>query len=154
MEWTVPNILSLYRIIAAPFLVLCGWLGYPTLFFILLGSMMLTDTLDGIIARILNQTSPLGARLDTYGDILTYLSTLLAVWWLWPHIIKNELNYMIAAGVLYAIPALFSLVKFGRLASYHTWITKISAILMACGVALLLLFQDNRLFHFSVYLRL
>ena len=117
MEWTIPNILSLYRIIAAPFLVLTGWLGQPTLFYILLGSMLITDALDGIIARILNQTSDLGARLDTYGDILTYISTLLAVWWLWPHIIKNELNYMLAAALFYMIPALLSLVKFGKLAS-------------------------------------
>lgn len=151
MEWTIPNILSLYRIIAAPFLVLCGWFGQPTLFFILLGSMLLTDALDGIIARVLNQTSHLGARLDTYGDILTYLSTLLAVWWLWPHIITNELNYMIAAALFYVIPALISLIKFGNLASYHTWITKLSAVLMAFGIALLLLFENNRLFHIAVY---
>ena len=80
MLLNMPNILSLFRIISAPFLLLTGWFNMPTLFFILFGLMLLSDALDGIIARMLDQTTELGARLDSYGDILTYLSTPLAVW--------------------------------------------------------------------------
>ena len=83
----------------------------PTLFFILFGLMLVSDALDGIIARMLDQTSELGARLDSYGDILTYLSTPIAVWWLWPDIVKEELYYIIAAIIIYILPAVFSLVK-------------------------------------------
>ncbi|MDM5271576.1 CDP-alcohol phosphatidyltransferase family protein [Sulfurovum sp. zt1-1] len=151
MQWNIPNLLSLFRIIAAPFLLLSGWLGMPILFYIILGFMLLSDALDGFIARILNQTSALGARLDTYGDILTYISTLGAVWWLWPDLIQNELYYIISAAVLYTIPALISFMKFGELASYHTWITKISAVMMALGVVLLLLLKEPLLFHWAVY---
>ena len=151
MKWNIPNLLSLFRIIAAPFLLLSGWLGIPTLFYVILGFMLLSDALDGFLARLLNQTSPLGARLDTYGDILTYISTLGAAWWLWPDLIKNELDYIVFAAVLYAIPALFSFIKFGKLASYHTWVTKISAVMMGVGVVTLLLFKEPMLFHWAVY---
>lgn len=151
MLLNIPNSLSLFRIIAAPFLLLTGWLQMPTLFFILFGLMLLSDALDGIIARMLNQTSELGARLDSYGDILTYLSTPLAAWWLWPDLIKEEFNYIIAAIIIYVLPAVFSLLKFGKLASYHTWITKISAVLMSAGVVMLLGFDNNLLFHFAIY---
>ena len=151
MSYNIPNILSLFRIIAAPFLLLTGWFGMPTLFYILFGLMLLSDALDGIIARMLDQTSELGARLDSYGDILTYLSTPLAVWWLWPDIVKEELYYIIAAIVIYILPAIFSLLKFGKLASYHTWITKISAVLMSAGVLMLLVFDNNLLFHSAIY---
>ncbi|MGC9351186.1 MAG: CDP-alcohol phosphatidyltransferase family protein [Sulfurovum sp.] len=151
MMWNIPNLLSLFRIVAAPFLLLSGWLEMPTLFFALFGTMLLSDALDGFIARRLHQTSSFGARLDTYGDILAYLSTLGAAWWLWPALIHHELPYIIAAALLYAIPALFSLVKFGHLASYHTWITKISAILMGVGVVILLFFKEPMLFHWAVY---
>jgi len=123
----------------------------PTLFFILFGLMLLSDVLDGIIARMLDQTSELGARLDSYGDILTYLSTPLAAWWLWPDLLKEELYYIIAAIIIYILPAVFALVKFGKLASYHTWITKISAVLMSAGVVLLLGFENNLLFHIAIY---
>lgn len=147
----IPNILSLFRIIAAPFLLLSGWYDLPILFFILLGMMLLSDLLDGIIARMLDHTTERGSRLDSYGDVLTYLSTPLAVWWLWPDIVKEELYYIIAAIVIYILPAIFSLLKFGQLASYHTWITKIAAVLMGVGVVMLLGFDNNLLFHTSVY---
>ena len=151
MLLNIPNILSLFRIISAPFLLLTGWFGMPTLFFILFGLMLLSDALDGFIARMLDQTSELGARLDSYGDILTYLSTPIAVWWLWPDIVKEEVYYIIAAIIIYILPAVFSLLKFGKLASYHTWITKISAVLMSAGVVLLLGFDNNLLFHIAIY---
>jgi len=150
MVMNIPNILSFFRIIAAPFLLLSGWLGIPTLFFVLFGLMLLSDLLDGFIARILDQTSDEGARLDSYGDILTYLSTPLAAWWLWPDIIKEELYYIIAAIIIYVLPAFFSLAKFGKLASYHTWITKISAVLMSAGVVMLLGFEKPLLFHMAI----
>jgi CDP-diacylglycerol--glycerol-3-phosphate 3-phosphatidyltransferase len=147
----IPNLLSLFRIIAAPFLLLSGWYDMPILFFILLGMMLLSDLLDGIIARMLDHTTERGSRLDSYGDILTYLSTPLAVWWLWPDIVKAELYYIFAAIVIYMLPAIFSLLKFGKLASYHTWITKISAVLMSGGVVMLLVFDNNLLFHGAIY---
>jgi len=151
MNMNIPNLLSLFRIIAAPFLLLSGWLEMPTLFFVLFGLMLLSDVLDGFIARILDQSSEEGARLDSYGDILTYLSTPMAAWWLWPNMIKEELYYIIAAIIIYILPAFFALIKFGKLASYHTWITKISAILMSAGVILLLGFEKPLLFHMVIY---
>ncbi len=151
MLLNIPNILSLFRIIAAPFLLLTGWFEMPNLFFILFGMMLLSDALDGIIARMLDQTSELGARLDSYGDILTYLSTPIAAWWLWPDIVKEEVYYIIAAIIIYILPAVFALLKFGKLASYHTWITKISAVLMSIGVVVLLGFENNLLFHIAIY---
>lgn len=151
MSLNIPNSLSLFRIISAPFLVLIGWLEMPTLFYILFGLMLLSDALDGIIARRLDQTSEFGSRLDSYGDILTYLTTPLAVWYLWPDLIKDELYYIIAAIIIYILPAVFTLLKFGKLASYHTWLTKISAVVMSVGVVVLLVFKNNMLFHFAIY---
>ncbi len=147
----IPNLLSLFRIIAAPFLLLSGWYDMPILFFILLGMMLLSDLFDGMIARMQGHTTERGARLDSYGDILTYLSTPLAVWWLWPDIVKEELTYIIAAIIIYILPAIFSFLKFGKLASYHTWITKISAVLMSAGIVMLLGFDNHLLFHAAIY---
>lgn len=147
----IPNILSLFRIIAAPFLLLTGWYELPMLFFVLLGMMLLSDLLDGMIARRMEHTTEKGSRLDSYGDILTYLSTPLAVWWLWPDIVKEELHYIIAAILIYLLPAIFSLLKFGRLASYHTWITKFAAVVMGAGLVMLLGFDNPLLFHAAIY---
>jgi len=151
MKINIPNMLSLFRIIVAPFLLLSGWLGMPTLFFTLFGLMLFSDVLDGIIARAWDQTSKLGAKLDSYGDIVTYLSTLLAAWWLWPDVIKEEIVYITVAICIYILPAFFSLAKFGQLASYHTWMTKALAVLMSASIVMLLGFENPLLFHISVY---
>lgn len=123
----------------------------PKLFFVLFGLMLLSDVLDGLIARMLDQCSEEGARLDSYGDILTYLSTPLAAWWLWPELLKEEFYYVIAAIIIFILPAFFALLKFGKLASYHTRITKISAVLMSAGVVMLLGFEKPFLFHVAIY---
>ena len=150
MNLNIPNLLSLFRIAAAPFLLLAGWLGFPMLFFVLFGMMLFSDILDGYIARRMNQITELGAKLDSLGDITTYLSTPLAVWWLWPEIIRQEALYIVVALAVYIFPAFFSLAKFGQLASYHTWITKVSAVLMSSGVLLLLIIGSTIIFHIAV----
>ncbi len=152
MPLNIPNLLSLFRIAAAPFLLLTGWLQRPDLFFYLFGAMLVSDALDGFIARILHQTSQLGARLDSYGDILTYLTAPVAIWWLWPQIVAREKYYIFTAIVLYILPAFFTLFKFGKLASYHTWITKLSALAMSTGVIVLLVWENPLLFHAAVWL--
>ncbi len=149
--WTLPNLLSLFRIVATPFLLLAAWLGQEKLFFTLFLLMLLSDALDGILARALHQTSDLGARLDSYGDILTYLATPVAVWWLWPEIILQERVYIFAAILIYIAPAIVALLRFGKLASYHTWITKLSALLMSTGVLVLLIWREPLLFHIAVW---
>ena len=151
MPLNIPNLLSLFRIVAAPFLLLAGWFGKSDLFFILFGLMLLSDVLDGFLARMLDETSELGARLDSYGDILTYFAMTLAAWWLWPDLLLSELDYVIAGIIVYILPAFFSLLKFGKLVSYHTWLTKISAVLMSAGVILLFGFKEPLLFHIAIY---
>ncbi|MEA3419921.1 MAG: CDP-alcohol phosphatidyltransferase family protein [Campylobacterota bacterium] len=151
MNITIPNLLSIFRIVAAPFLILVGWLGSPTLFFVLFGMMLLSDALDGYFARKLHQTSKLGAKLDSLGDIATYLSVPFAVWWLWPEIILREAPFIIAAILIFIAPAFFSLSKFGELVSYHTWITKASALLMSAGLIVMLATGNALLFHIAVF---
>ena len=151
MSANIPNLLSVVRIVSAPFLLLSGWFGMQNIFYILFGIMLLSDVLDGMIARGLHQTTQLGAKLDSVGDIITYFSIALAAWWLWPDLLKKEIYYMIAAITMYTLPALFALVKFGRLASYHTWTTKLTAVVLNVGVVILLLFENTLLFHIAVY---
>jgi len=147
---TIPNLLSLFRIASSVFLLLVGYLGMEMFFYILFFLMLFSDALDGFIARMLNQTSELGARLDSYGDILTYLTTPVAIWFLWPEIINEQKSYIIVAIVVYILPAFFSLIKFKKLASYHTWITKISALFISLGIVLLITLQSDILFHIAV----
>jgi cardiolipin synthase (CMP-forming) len=86
---TVPNVLSLLRLAGVPlFLWLLLGPHYDLLAMLVLALSGLTDWLDGKLARLLNQSSRLGALLDPAVDRLYTLSTLLAFglrgilpWW-------------------------------------------------------------------------
>ena len=74
---TIPNLISLSRILlifAAVFLYTSGYKGWGLLLGIIAG---LTDYFDGILARRLNQVTPLGALLDLFSDLLFESAALL-----------------------------------------------------------------------------
>lgn len=97
--WTLPNALSVLRLLGVPlFLYLLlgphadGWA------IVVLMVSGVTDYLDGKLARLLNQTSKLGALLDPAADRLYVLSTLIAFvlrdvvpWWLAALIVARDL---------------------------------------------------------------
>ncbi len=147
---TIPNLLSLFRIVVAPFLIIVAYLGWEGVFYIIFGLMLLSDALDGIVARALNQTSDLGAKLDSYGDIATYLTIPIAGWLLWSDLMYAQRYYIFWTIFIYILPSIFALVKFHQLVSYHTWITKISAITMCAGILVLFVYKDAYLFHVAI----
>ena len=65
---TVPNILTLLRLIAVPFFIFASYRGMYVLACVLFVSAALTDMIDGIVARAFNQRSRLGAILDPAAD--------------------------------------------------------------------------------------
>jgi len=122
---TIPNILSIGRLVLIPAMLIPSFLiGDETLarkvfliMFILIG---VTDKLDGTLARYLNQTSSLGAKLDTMADMVFYPfialwlyrfeSTVVGEWWLLVYILLG----------LFFLKMLLGKVKFGEIPSFHT----------------------------------
>jgi len=151
MKINIPNVLSLFRIAAAPFLLLVSYNGEETLFYLLFALMLVSDVLDGYLARKLHQCSRIGTKLDSIGDFLTYISIPFATWWLWPEIIRAETPYLVSALIIYLLPSVVAFAKFRQMVAYHTWITKITAVVMSLGIILLLFTKENTLFHIAVY---
>ena len=87
MPLTVPNLVTMSRIILIPLLVGIFYMPLSsetqnvtaTALFIFAG---ITDWLDGYLARRLNQMSPFGAFLDPVADKLIVVSALLALLYL------------------------------------------------------------------------
>lgn len=76
---TIPNILSLYRLASAPVVLVLIALGYYNAFVIIFIINQLSDILDGFIARRFNQQTEIGARLDSYADIGSYVLAFFAI---------------------------------------------------------------------------
>jgi len=68
---TVPNLVSLARIVGVAAAVLLYFAGYPRITVVLGTVACLTDHLDGYLARRLNQETALGAMLDQAADSFT-----------------------------------------------------------------------------------
>ncbi len=68
--WTVPNLLTYLRLLAVPVFVLLHLGGRPGWALVVFLGAVLTDWLDGLLARILHQQSKLGAFLDPFADKL------------------------------------------------------------------------------------
>ena len=76
---TLPNFLTLLRIVAIPvFLVLLAQRNYAAAFILLVGAGM-TDAVDGAVARLTDSQSDLGAVLDPMADKLLLLSSFLVL---------------------------------------------------------------------------
>jgi CDP-diacylglycerol--glycerol-3-phosphate 3-phosphatidyltransferase/cardiolipin synthase len=71
--WNIPNILTILRILLIPVFVIVFYADAPWAPYLaaaVFGAAALTDWLDGYLARLWNQTSPLGAFLDPVADKL------------------------------------------------------------------------------------
>lgn len=135
---TLPNLLTGFRFVAAPGLLWLAWHHHGIAFMGLLALAFLTDLLDGLAARLTGQVSQFGATLDSWADVITYLTIAVGGWWLWPDVIRRELVFVGLIIISCLLPALAGFSKFGRFTSYHTWGVKIAAA--AIGVSLYILF--------------
>src|SRR5262245_2201967 len=80
MLWTLPNILTWIRIAAIPLIILLFYAPYhwaDPAAGLLFAAAGVTDSLDGYLARRLNQTSRLGAFLDPVADKLVVAMALI-----------------------------------------------------------------------------
>ncbi len=139
MKDRIPNLLSGFRLFAAPLMLYLSWMGWRITFLALLVLALLSDAIDGFIARRLNISSDIGAKLDSWGDLATYLIVPICLWWLWPEIVKREALFVIIVLGAYIVPLIAGYAKFRKLPSYHTWGAKIAAVLMSIAVFNLLL---------------
>lgn len=133
----IPNLLSGFRLIAAPLLFIIAWQGRPNVFLAILAVSLLSDAIDGFMARRLKVTSKTGAKLDSWGDIVTYFTVVLCAWRLWPDTLQRESFYVVMGIVFYILPGLAGTIKFKRLPSYHTWAAKILSVLMCIAIYIL-----------------
>jgi phosphatidylglycerophosphate synthase len=154
--YTIPNLLSMTRLVLVPVLIALAVAEKAQAFLIVLAFSLLSDVFDGYLARKLNQTTELGAKLDSWGDVLTYGAMILGLYWIWPQVFTEQLWFLVAATLSFVVPVAHAFKKFGEYPSYHTLGAKTAAVLMApafYSLTLLgwdLFFQAVIVFHIMV----
>jgi phosphatidylglycerophosphate synthase len=147
--WYVINGITLYRVIAAPFLLVLLFTGRYELFKWLLGLSFFTDLIDGFLARKFKVTSVAGTRLDSIGDDLTILVAMAGLFVMKMEFIKQERVVFLILLALFLVQTIYAFIRYGKMTSFHTYLAKAAAILQ--GVFLLLFFFTGEPFMFLFY---
>jgi phosphatidylglycerophosphate synthase len=115
----VPNIISFARLALLPLLYYLCLRNHRILFLVAFMIIMGSDTVDGYLARKLNQVTKLGQKLDMIADIPCMLSLAFFMHRLFPEVIKpNILMIKIAVGLL-VIALGYSTIKFRKPVFVH-----------------------------------
>jgi CDP-diacylglycerol--glycerol-3-phosphate 3-phosphatidyltransferase len=136
----LPNALSATRIAACPVLIVLATLELETAFTWLLVPALLTDIADGIVARAFKLQSRLGALLDSIGDALLLFTSIYGVWALHPDILQQ---HRVAGGLVvgaWLLEMAASLVRYRRLSSFHTYLSKVAGYLLGIFIGVLFVF--------------
>lgn len=80
--FSIPNLLTMARILLTPFIVYAILIHQPLLALILMAIAGFTDMLDGAIARYFNQRSTVGAYLDPLADKLMLISSIVTLFYI------------------------------------------------------------------------
>ncbi len=136
--WYVINGITLYRIIAAPVLLVLLFTKQYEIFKWLLGISFFTDLIDGYLARKFKVTSILGTKLDSIGDDLTVLVGLIALFVLKLEFIKQHVVMFIILIVLFIVQTTYAFIRYKKMTNFHTYLAKTAALLQ--GVFLILVF--------------
>jgi len=136
----VPNALSAARLLAVPVLAVLAALGRETAFTWVLIPALLSDIADGLVARIFGLESRLGAMLDSVADTLLMFVSLYGLWTFYPEVVTGHAWLIGVAVGLWVLEDVLALVRYGRLSSFHTYLSKIVANLLGFFIGWLFLF--------------
>jgi len=148
--YTVPNFLSLYRLLSFPFVMYLAISGNEWMFAIFLIINLITDALDGIIARTFHVQTELGARLDAFADVGMYISAITGV------LVFKASDFAVHLLSLYVYIGVFtssvliSLLKFGRFPSLHLYSSKIGGYFQGVFFFVLFVFGFYEWFYYFV----
>jgi CDP-diacylglycerol--glycerol-3-phosphate 3-phosphatidyltransferase len=131
-----------------PYLLYLSINGYEKLFSILLVVNLITDVLDGLIARSFNMQTELGARLDSIADFGTYIAAITGIVLFKSSDFQPHISSFTLFVFLLLAAHILSLVKFRRLPSLHLYSWKIGGYLQGGFFIVLFLFGFNTLLYY------
>lgn len=150
----IPNLLTSARLVLAPAMVAAAWLGESRGWFLtLLAVGLLTDAVDGWLARRLGAVSDLGRKLDSWGDYALMAAFTAGLWRLWPEFVHAEWSWIAAGLAAFYGVVIWGLLRHGRAPGYHTWFCKALAIALPVVMAALLAGAPVAWFHGVVVLQ-
>jgi phosphatidylglycerophosphate synthase len=147
LSWRLrlPALLISFRAALGPVLIVINLVSTRGLLMtVCIGLALLSDVFDGVLARRWNVAAVTLRRRDTRADTWFYACVLVVIVLRHPEALTKR--WVLVAALLTAevIQHVFAAAKYGKHASYHSWISRIWGVLMAASMIGLLGFGvDN-----------
>ena len=125
------NGITLYRVLAAPVLLLLIFWEHWEAFRYLLILSFFTDAIDGFLARKYKVVSKYGSRLDSIGDDLTVFVALFGFIKARPAFVEQEWPTILLLVILFFVQTAMAFYRYRRMSNFHTYLAKLAAILQA-----------------------
>lgn len=135
-----PNLVTATRIALMPAVLGFAVAGSRVWFVVLITAALLTDALDGFLARRFNAHSELGRKLDSAADYITMVIGVTGIALLWPEIVRRELAWIVAGITAFFAVIIYGFLRLGHAPCYHTWASKFGAV--ACPLTLVPLLNE------------
>lgn len=132
ISFRIINSLTIYRLLAAPFLLLLAFTGSLVLLKWLVTLSFLTDAVDGPLSRKYKVASVFGSRLDSAADNATMLASALSLLVVFPEFILEQWKVIALIAALFCIQTVAALLAYKRITSFHTYLAKVAAVSLAC----------------------
>jgi phosphatidylglycerophosphate synthase len=142
---TLPNILSLSRVVLLPVLFVLAGNGLEAPFVVCYAIVGATDFVDGLVARALGKTTSFGKTLDSLVDIPFYVASAWFLYRLHPEVVLPNAAMLVAFFALFAASFVVSAIRCGKPIMMHTFLLKLNAVLVYVLV-ILSSFLDTTLF--------
>jgi len=128
----IPWAMAAGRALLGPVVLLgdrCGWNGFTLAGLVV--SALLSDIFDGVLARRWRVDTAAVRLFDSMCDMVFYASVGIA---LWSRIWNANALWLVVLLALEAANIIFALVKFGRPASYHSYLAKTWGLVLASAI--------------------
>jgi CDP-diacylglycerol--glycerol-3-phosphate 3-phosphatidyltransferase len=133
--WTLPNRLSIIRILFIPLIILCMENGFPFSSFLLFLVAGITDGLDGFMARRLSMSSKLGLYLDPIADKLLVSSVLITL--TYENLVPLWMTILLVCRE-FLINGLRAFLAYEGIAVYPSFTGKLKTVFQIIGIACIL----------------
>ncbi len=137
---TVPNAMSLFRILVIPFFIVFAVRGNIAGALIMLGLSGLSDALDGYVARRFDQITELGKMLDPFADKLTQGAVAICIAIRYPSICP--LLFLFVIKELVMLCGACYLLKKQKKPCAAKWYGKLSTVLFYLSIALIVVLDS------------
>lgn len=134
MRFSTPELLVVFRAVCAPAIFVLACFRFPgAVLAAVLWAAFLSDVLDGVIARRQGTATAALRSADTIVDTVFYVCAAIALHVAVPGAFDAVWPLVVVLTIVHVSRDTFELTKYGRIASYHMWSSKLLGLLLVAA---------------------